>query len=234
MYNSHLHVVIPAAGESRRFLDQGYLTPKPFLQVKVGDDSRMMVEHVINSLSDIIHHSFITVAVHDEVYRRITPFVNTCIVSKTIGQADTIYQVVKHFSPEDKVLVLDCDMVLATEDLRYLVDLLGVYDVSIAVTETIDPNSSRVDQVPFPTRFVEKEGISQWGIVGARAFKNAGYLTDALKRVIDRSIGRSVEPYLSTAINHYPGEKYAHVIKNYMDWGTPERLLKSGAHIVDS
>jgi NDP-sugar pyrophosphorylase family protein len=154
-------------------------------------------------------------------------------IEKTTGQADTIYQTVKNFMPTTPVIVADCDMILSLEDMVTIRKLLGIYDMVVAVTETFDPNASRVDQVPHPNRFVEKEPISQWGIVGVRAFNKAYLLKDALLTTLNDCKHRGVEPYISMAMNYYPGTRYAYVVRGFQDWGTPERLKESGAEIVD-
>lgn len=228
---SELYTIIPAAGESRRFKEAGFSTPKPFLRLESSSkEIKAMLAHVFTSASaGEIHigvNSFLSLpksAAFPTVFHDI---------EKTIGQADTVYQIVKDFPPDARVLVMDCDMILQKTDVQRLVDLLDLYDMTVAVTETFDPNASRVDQVPFPTRFVEKEPISQWGIVGARAFRSAGVLTDALECTLDLCKEEEREPYLSEAMNNYEGTKYAHVITEYVDLGTPERVEAAGWKIV--
>lgn len=226
---SELYTIIPAAGVSKRFKEAGYETPKPLLYVKSKDGTiASMVAHVVDSAP--FENCLIGLPIGQKQPDDLTGA--AVGIKSTTGQADTIYQIVRMLDDDSSILVLDCDMVLLTKDIDKLVEMIKVYDVAIAVTETFDPNSSRVDQVPFPTKFVEKEPISQWGIVGARAFKNAGLLTDALRKTLEWAKALNVEPYLSHAINLYPGTKYAHVITEYQDWGTPERLQQSGAVIV--
>jgi len=208
-------VIIPSAGRSQRFIDAGYVVPKSLLQLKAPDGK-------IGTMVDFVKDSVPKGLEIDVIYH----------LEKTIGQADTVYQSLKDFPVDDSCLILDCDTILKTTDIQKLIDLLEIYDVSLAVAETFDPNASRVDQIPFPTRFVEKENISQYGIIGARAFKNIGLLSIALKRTMDRCAIRSAEPYLSMAINHYPGTKFAHLITQFTDLGTPQRIKESEWEIL--
>lgn len=226
---SNLWTVIPAAGQSKRFKDAGYSVIKPLLKLKDPDNSvDLMINFVIDTAPE---PRYVIVALPSEVDTRSESF-KVCEIEKTTGQADTILQVIKTLPPEDQVLVLDCDMLLELKDINLLVELISVYDCTIAVTETFDPNSSRVDKVPFPTRFVEKEPISQYGIVGARAFNSIGKLIDALKRTVYDCNLIGTEPYLSMALNHYFGTKYAHIITDFVDLGTPDRIKESGWSIV--
>lgn len=225
---SNIITVIPAAGESRRYREAGYPTIKPLLTVrnKYGAVGSMLHHVEQSALTETI------VALPAQVMKPIDSISRVVAIFRTIGQADTVYQLVRSLPPSEAVVVMDCDMILGIGDVHTLMQYLELYDMVVAVTESFDPNASRVDTVPFPTRFIEKEPISQWGIVGVRAFRKAGMLANALQITIQNCIKFDTEPYLSTAMNNYPGTKYAHVIQNYQDWGTPERLRESGAEII--
>jgi dTDP-glucose pyrophosphorylase len=241
---SDLWIVIPAAGESRRFKEAGYDTPKPLLVLKPVVNivpefqiSRKMIEHVVNELPLQLSPHLICAGIplqylNQDLLDVRTPNIKYIGLEKTTGQAESVLKLTEHLPVEDSVLVLDCDMILRDHDIVRLVEMLSIYDVSIAVTKTFDPNASRVDQIPYPTRFVEKEPISEYGIVGARAFKNIGLLNKALKRTLERCKTVNQEPYLSMAINHYPGVKFAHLITDYVDLGTPERIKEAGWEII--
>lgn len=218
-------IVIPAAGESRRFKEAGYMDDKPFLTLADQNDFRaLMYQHILFSIPHSVPIKRIVVGTRWELYN----LAAAVQIKETKGQADTVYQLVKTLPPDDSVLVLDCDTILKTEDITKLLEFLKVYDMVVAVAETFDPNASRVDQVPFPTRFVEKEPISQWGMISGRGFKSCGDLAYALRQILSDDD----EPYLSTAMNYYPGTKYAHVITEYVDLGTPERIKEAGWKIL--
>lgn len=233
MEYKNLWIVIPAAGDSRRFRDVGYMTPKPFLELQhqEGGPTEYMIQFVINSV-DVVDPKFLIVIRNDMNLPMSLEHHHVLRIRETIGQADTVYRAVKELPPTDPVMIMDCDMVLQADDIDRILELLKSYDSVIAVAKTFDPNASRIDQVPHPTRFVEKEPISEWGIVGVRAFRSAGLLAYALQRTLARYEEIHREPYLSVAINHIPGTKYAHVVKKFLDWGTPERIKESGFKIV--
>ncbi len=226
MYNPY--ILIPAAGESRRFKEAGHKTPKPFLQIQNRKGKvQSMIEHVL----DTVPSTRIYVGVPEQ-YRYEIQYGGVGIIPifRTLGQADTVWQMVDRLPDKDgPLVVLDCDMILQTSDLKIIMSMLGSYAVTVAVTETFDPNASRVDAVPYPTRFVEKQPISSWGIVGARGFHSVRELETCL-RIYVSAVAK--EPYLSEVMNLYPGKAYAHVIDDYEDWGTPERIKESGAKII--
>lgn len=230
-------VLIPAAGESKRYKAAGFVSPKPVLKISFHDKEWSMLKHVIGTVPLDVARVLVGLAAdvplpldlaelrHPDVIERVDIF-------GTIGQADTLYQMVRRVPLEDQVLVLDCDMVLSSHDIFSIIKYLNVYHLVVGVTKTFDPNTSRVDEYPFPHQFVEKQPISEWGIVSARAFSEAGLLKSSLKIAIDKGIATYTEPYLSQAMNFYPGKRFAYPIEKYLDWGTPERLAQTGAHVV--
>lgn len=224
----NLTVVIPAAGSSRRFWEAGFRNPKQTLVVKFNGFTRSMLAHVEATVPDysIVIGMKAEAFIPGDIRGVVVP------IQETKGQADTILQIVRTLPVDNQVLVLDCDMLLPQGSILKLIDAIQVCDLSVAVTKTFDPNASRVDSIPFPTRFAEKEPISEFGIVSGRAFSNAEMLSEALERTLADCVAFGVEPYLSMAMNHYPGEKFALIVRDYVDWGTPERLKESGAEIV--
>lgn len=231
---SKIWAIIPAAGQSRRFVEAGYIIPKPFLSLKSKDGiTRSMIGHVIHNLPGHLRNNLlIGISSQWDKPEDLKQDFSFIRIYNSKGQADTIYQMLNYLKEDDSIIIIDCDMILYKEDIEKLINILTVYDVAIAVSVTFDPNSSRVDHVPFPTRFVEKQPISEWGIVGARAFKRVGLLKEAINGILEDHYRMQIEPYLSVAINYYPGIKYAHVITDYVDLGTPERVKEAGWTIL--
>lgn len=245
---SKLWVVIPAAGHSRRYAEYGAKHPKPLLTVDFFGRTQTMIEYVLDSIPEeylvrercIIGFPIVTdvnLTIYTVVYAtpKISQRATTKFINFTRGQPDTVFQLIKDIPSEDSILTLDSDMLLRESDIRIVVESLKLYSLSVAVAKTFDPNASRVDQIPYPTQFVDKSPISAYGIVSARAFSSAGLLRWWLKSSLETSTG--VEPNFAAAMNGYkfPAERnnaFAHLITDYVDWGTPERLLASGAKLV--
>ena len=224
-----LWVIILAAGQSRRFLEEGYRLPKPLIRLRSKDGAECsMLSHVEDSLP--VGFKNVVAVLNQNVFSPKDFVGQKFFIKETQGQADTAHQAMKAINEDQKVLLLDCDMILDAVDLLAIASSLNFYDVSVAVTETFDPNASRVDQVPYPSMFAEKEPISQWGIVSARGFKSS----KGLEAVLNHALGKGgMDISLSNALNYYHGSKYAHVIKNYADLGTPQRIEQSGWKILD-
>lgn len=225
-----LWAIILAAGKSQRFVDEGYTTPKPLLRLRSkGGAECSMLSHIEDSIPIGLDHIFVVLS---EGIEKPKDFLGRVIkIRDTKGQADTALKAIKQeIDVNKKILLLDCDMILTTYDQIKIVESLDFYNITVAVTETFDPNSSRVDRIPYPTKFAEKEPISQWGIVSARGFSSAKDLELSLQYAISAE-GDKIS--LSTAMNYHRGSKYAHVITKYIDLGTPQRIEQSGWKILD-
>jgi hypothetical protein len=218
-------VLIPAAGSSVRYQKAGYSQPKQTLVIRHNRVIKTMLAHV----EDTVIGFDIMIGLRADSYPPKDIRGEIIPIEETKGQSDTLFQMVRFVPDGRPVLVLDCDMLLEPADILQLDLLLCSWDVAVAVTKTFDPNASRIDTFPYPTWFVEKEPISEYGIVGARAFRSKSKLYTALSKQLSQTM---TEPYLSTAINFYDGKKIALEINKFSDWGTPERLAESGAEIL--
>src|SRR6266568_4007956 len=208
--------VVLAAGESKRFIEAGYATPKPLLQIRSRDGiPNSMLGHVCATIPD---HCNTIIALSRFLQKPSNVEGSSFSIGRSIGQADTLFQVVKNLPPDDHVLALDCDTILRREDLQVLIDKLKDHVATVAITENVlDGNMSRVDSNINPQIFVEKQFISHWAVIGARGFHNTGYLTEVLRTYITHCKMTEQEPYLTPAMNLYEGIKYAHVIRS-LDW----------------
>jgi molybdopterin-guanine dinucleotide biosynthesis protein A len=226
---SLLEIILLAAGNSRRFQLEGYEIPKPFLKVDFLGKIQPMCYHVIDTIKHIGPIVRLVVKKEDLHYTEYNSYVRAFPIIESQGQADSLLQIVRELKRNCSVLVLDCDMLLRPHDLQYLIDAVSLYEVAVSVARTFDPNASTVDQIPFPTQFREKECASEWGIVGARAFRNSMHLQSALEEYIQfcNSYGE-IESFLTPAINYIKGKKYAHVVGDYVDWGTQLDFVKAG------
>src|SRR5262245_47681586 len=97
----NIQIIILAAGQSRRFKDAGYMTPKPFLNIEWRNKTCKMVQHVIGTIPYVYHNNIIIATPPD---------------SK--GPADTVLKTMTHV--EHSCLILDCDILNHTNDLFVL------------------------------------------------------------------------------------------------------------------
>lgn len=230
-----IRVLIPAAGDSVRYREAGYDLPKYALRISFNGTTDTMLGHVLRSVPEEID-VMIGVRRNSPVVLSLQrKFYETTLVESTSGQADTVRQMLRGVPAEDSAIVMDCDTLVLREDMERVIDLLKTWSAVVLVAENrSDRSMSRVDHVPHPTVFVEKKDISQWGMVSVRAFQSAGTLWSVLEQIVEEHREIETEPYLSHALNRYPGVKYALVTKSYVDWGVPVKLKLSGATIEET
>src|SRR5437762_13440225 len=84
-----LEIVVPMAGEGRRFKEAGYLLPKPFIDV----NGKPMITRVMDSITPTCEHRF--------------QLLDRATVGHTEGAVDTLLHA--DIDPDNPVLVANCD-----------------------------------------------------------------------------------------------------------------------------
>jgi len=226
--STRTELIVPAAGHSQRFRDAGYTCPKPLLRVKWQGRTKRMIDWAIDQFYDVgvsdIHVGLPScLSMFDGQFRGVP-------IERTMGQADTIMQMIEHCDPYSKIIVADCDVLIDSGILKAISDSRNA-DLIMTVVKSSDPNMSRIDSITSPRRVVEKQPLSEWGIVGTRIFANAEMIRDACHTALQDSPAA----YLSDVVNALGDEQrhwQAVDVGRYVDWGTPEALEQSGARIV--
>lgn len=226
-------VVIPAAGDSRRYSEAGIAIPKPDLRVKFRGHTRTMLEHVISTIPNICGKTYVGLR-PDMVGPKSTHFERVDI-RNSAGQADTVLQILDRFTEDSPLLVMNSDALIERAALRRIIDDVTdrKFSVGIVVQRTHNEGMSYVDQVPHPVRFVEKQRLSAFGMSGAWSFRSSRELDDALRYLLGHRRMSKGEPYLSQALNYVGGKKVTLEIEPHdiVDWNTPEAFAASGAVI---
>lgn len=106
--------VIPLAGESKRFVDAGYKTPKPFLSLS---DGRMMIEKVLDTMPDEVQEIVLIARMeHNQLVHGIKlnhprAVCHKTFVSgrRTLGPLDTLMLARKFINYDCELLINYCD-----------------------------------------------------------------------------------------------------------------------------
>jgi NDP-sugar pyrophosphorylase family protein len=218
-----MHVIILAAGQSRRFQDAGYYIPKPFLEIEWRGTSIYMLQHVINTVPFEFN---ISVAVPTRNVFEI-PRVKSYDIGDTKGPAETALRMID-ILPPDSFLILDSDVLNSTNDL-YRLSLL--HCCGVLVCQSDNPSSSYVGKLGIFENIREKEQISKYAVQGAYFIHNSAldeYITQS-KFVIEVK----QEPYISHILDIMKCKKVA-LQTSYIpiEWGTPRDVRLSGARVI--
>lgn len=238
-----LHVVMPMAGEGRRFLKEGWSTPKPLIELK----GVPLFKRAISSVAidgAPMKYSFIVRKEHidkyniDEQIKEILPEANVFYVEKTTrGAVETCLKAERAISDEDSIVIMDCDLEFRSHG--YYSGIKSILEKPVTAVnggilvsfESSEPRYSyaEVDENMNVTRTAEKDVISSHALCGAYFFSSAKGFLNAAHKLLKEPVFTKPEYYVSLLYNYLlaNGEtvKLA-LMEEYYSYGTPEELQK--------
>ena len=236
-----LHVIMPMAGEGRRFLNEGWTTPKPLIELKgvplfkraIGS---VVIEYAPMKYSFIVRKEHIDKYHIDNQIKAQFPNANVFFVEKTTrGAVETCLIAESAISEDDSIVVMDCDLEFKSE--KYISGIKDILkrpkeDVNggmLLSFKSIEPRYSyaEVDENMIVKRTAEKEVISNHALCGAYFFSSAMGFLNAAHHLLNEPIFTKPEFYVSLLYNYLlsNGEtvKLA-TMEEYYSYGTPEEL----------
>lgn len=225
-------IIIPAAGNSRRFKDVGINTPKGMLRFKWRGQSRTMIGHVLDGL-DHLGCELLVNAVWDGW----SGYSGSGLLSvgATQGQADTVRLALQSIGPDRPVLILNSDCGFTYPLDRFLKQAQNFEATALVFPGCGDTAYSYVDQFPMFSHGYEKQPISSWALAGAFYFHSSEVLLRAIREQMTLDIRHAGEFYLSEALGFYPGDKLAVAMERRQlhVWGTPEDLARDSTVVIE-
>ena len=229
------------AGEGSRFLNEGWMTPKPLIELKgiplfkraIGS---VVVENVPIKYSFIVREEHISKYHIDEQIKAILPEANIFSVLKTTrGAVETCLLAEPVIGLEDVIVVMDCDLEFHSRE--YCEELKHILEVSAEEAEggillsfySKNPKYSyvEIDENSQVIRTVEKEVISKYALCGAYCFSSGKGFLQAAHALINEPTFTKAEFYVSLLYNYLleKGEKVKlTMIDEFSSYGTPEEL----------
>jgi NDP-sugar pyrophosphorylase family protein len=225
-------LAIPMAGAGSRFSKEGYVEPKPFIQV----NDKNMVDQAVRCLpktDDVIYACL-------KGYQ--SPGQNTVWIDEVLeGQACTTERIVNVIDPDSSILISACDNGVFYDADKFL-ELVDNEENDIIVwtyrnnhTSHLQPdayswvkcdedgNVSRVDV----KKFTGTNPINEFAIVGTMFFRSREIFFTALKSLYDNNVRTNGEFYVDSMFNEAISLGYKvknFEIDNYICWGTPNDL----------
>lgn len=217
-------VLIPAAGESQRFRQEGFTRHKPYLTVTDRTGVRdTMLNHVVTTLGA---HPHVMVALPNgggsHPFHRSVLSLN---VMSTASHMDTVRQMLQCLHSNDSVLIVDCDTIIG-EMSKLIFDLHQDFiddEVLLCVANWNKTTMSmaRIDRKlgTFYEPGAGATGDEIHGIVSARYFSNVGKLRWCAEQ----------SDQFSHILSNYGAKPRLWWTEDWQDWGTPERLRGNNA-----
>ena len=190
-----VQVVIPAAGQGSRFANQGWLVPKPFIDL----NGKPMIEHVLENVTPPLA-SPILIARTDHLESFLVSnlpqrFSSSQVVKLsdlTEGTACTVLKARKLIDLDKPLLIANSDQIVDFSVVDFIEDCLDRHlDGSILVFRDFTRNPkwsfALTDENGYVTRVAEKDPISDLATVGIYFFSRASwFINGALDMIVDQ------------------------------------------------
>lgn len=202
-----LNIVIPMAGRGSRFAKEGYVMPKPLIDVH----GKPMIEVVTNNIRPECEHRFIYLCLQEHLEKydlanRLKEMSPNCIVvpvnQVTEGAACTVLLAEKYIDNGDMLMMANSDQYVDI-DINEYIRAIEDSDGLIMTMYADDPKWSfiKYDDRKYVTIVREKEVISNEATVGIYNFKKGSDFVKYAHQMIDKNIRVNNEFYVAPVYN---------------------------------
>lgn len=202
-----LNIVIPMAGEGRRFLAAGFKVPKPLIPVA----GVPMINYVVANLKPGRPHRFIFICRRehaagyglDRLLKELAPGCEIVLSDGlTAGAACTVLLARQFINTEDPLMIANSDQ-LTDADVDAYLDSMGEADGLIMTMRADDPKWSfvRLDGRGLVAEVAEKRVVSNEATVGVYNFRRGGDFVRAAETMIGKDLRVNGEFYVAPVYN---------------------------------
>jgi len=225
-------LALPMAGAGSRFSKEGYIEPKPFIQV----NGKNMVEQAVRCLPKTDEVIYACLKDHQ------APGKNVVWIDEVLeGQACTTEKIVEQCEPDNSILISACDNGVFYDADKFL-DLVNDEDNDIIVwtyrnnyTSHLQPNAyswvncdseGNVSSVDVKN-FTGENPVNEYAITGTMFFRTKEIFHRSLESLYNNDNRTNGEFYVDSMLNEaitlgYKVKNFE--IDNYICWGTPNDL----------
>lgn len=228
-----INIVIPMAGEGRRFQEVGYSFPKPLIDV----EGKTMIEMVVKNIGIKGNYIFIVKKEHQDQYN-LEEFLKTfepdskviTVEGKQKGAAHTILQAKELINNEHPLLIFNSDQLIEYDSREFIYDALTrKLDGSILTFNASHPKWSYVkkDEMGYVTEVAEKKVISNEATVGGYLWMKGLDFVKYSEVMIEKDLKVNGEFYVCPVFNEAVIERKkigVYKVKKMHGLGTPEDL----------
>ena len=228
-----LNILIPLAGKGSRFQKQGYLFPKPLIEV----NGKPMIQKVIENISIDANFIFIILKEHidkfnlDYVLKNLVPNCKIVICDTiTEGAACTTLLAKKYINNKNPLLMANSDQIIKWDSGEVMYSFANSkVDGGILTFESSHPKWSyaKVDKNNYVSEVAEKKPISNNATVGVYYWKQGSDYVKYAEQMIKKNIRVNNEFYVCPVFNEAIKDSKKIIIKEVEEmWGigTPEDL----------
>jgi capsule biosynthesis phosphatase len=218
---SGLNIIIPLGGQGKRFSEEGYIQPKPLINVLGKPIILWVLDNIKLNPNDIIYlayHNSLQKANFEDILKRKHPeIVFSRLLNSTKGAAETVQKCID-IIPEErrklKTVCLDGDTFYSTD----ILDIIRKTEKNGLICfkdDQLKPIYSyiKVGQNDKIIDIAEKVRISDYANTGCYIFESAEILSEYCLKAI--SLGKTIkgEYYISMVIKHMIEDEYEFISK---------------------
>jgi len=241
--SAKLNLLIPLAGSGKHFKDQGFIFPKPLIEVK----GKPMIQVVCENLAGLAATRLIFVVRKEDVdgfaladvLRLLAPG-NEIIISEqpTAGAACSALMAIKFIKNDDPLIIANGDQFLDIDVAGFLADARErKLDGSMITFKSIHPKWSfaKLDDEGYVMETAEKRPISNSATAGLYYFAKGRYFVEAAQAMIRKEARVMDQFFICPAYNELIllGKKigvYPIESKAMMPLSTPEEVKAFEQH----
>lgn len=237
-----MNIVIPMAGKSSRFFENGFTVPKFLLPLSPAENGISMIEGAVNSLH--MSGQLIFIIQREHVQYKIDTFLKEKYPDSIVlfldrytgGCVESVYEAAKDYINTDTPLVIsNCDQYLEWDSRKFLEVCAQPHVDGCVLTYFADtPRNSycRVDETGRCLEMREKQVISTHSLVGVHYWKRGSDFVASAADMLSRDVRDAGEYYVSTSYNYLiqQGKYITHVPMEegsiYHTIGVPETYFE--------
>jgi len=198
-------ILVPCSGNGSRFTEAGYLTPKPFLQIR----GLPMIWHVINNIATSEDRVILLVRgdhlQYLEYWKSCFPKNMDVIIvdKKTEGAACTVLLAENHIHTDEPMIIANSDQYVFYDKQKWL-ETCCKSEGAIMTFNSSDPKWSyaQADEDGNVIRVAEKQVISNTATIGVYYYAEAKYFFDGAKQMIEANDRFNEEFYVCPVYNY--------------------------------
>ncbi len=226
-----LQIVIPMAGEGKRFREAGFSFPKPLIDIK----GKPMIQWVVENINADAKFIFIVLQEHLERYnlnyllQLIAPRCEIVALEKpTQGAALSVLQAADFLNTEQPIAVVNSDQVIEWNSNEFFYAMAAdECHGGIVTFESTHPKWSfvKMGEDGFVAEVAEKRPISNQATAGVYYFKHGSDFVRYARQMIQLDIRTQGEFYICPVFNELLKEKKkvrAFPVQKVWSLGTPE------------
>jgi NDP-sugar pyrophosphorylase family protein len=221
------NVLIPMAGDGRRFADAGYTFPKPLIEVR----GKPMIQVVVENLNLPANYIFVVRREHEYQYNvtdtlaQLSERVSVCYIENRRDGAACSALAARELLDDRPLLIANSDQWIDWDQDEFVMHT-QFWDGLIPVFDSVHPKWSyvRVGDGRRVVEVAEKRAISRWATCGLYWWRRGSDFVKAADAMIEAGDRTNGEFYIAPTYNHYDGAVGIHEVNEMWGLGTPEDL----------